>query len=58
MKMHVLISSFALLIQKAYIPQFYLDAIYKDVPGAKFDEADGVYWLPCDAYVNVTFVFA
>lgn len=37
------------------------DAIYADIPGAKFENISGIgeiYTLPCDQEVNVTFMFA
>lgn len=39
------------------IPQAYVDAIYGQVPGAQFFPSQGVYVLPCDTNINVSFVF-
>ncbi|OJT08989.1 Aspartic protease [Trametes pubescens] len=43
-------------------PQYYVDAIFKDVPGAiPTDNADGSngfgYIIPCDTKLNISFVF-
>lgn len=35
----------------------YADAIYGDVTGASFDETAGIYRVPCDTKLNVSFVF-
>ena len=40
----------------ARIPQFYLDAMYKDLPGAVFVEEGGYYQLPCDTKVNISMI--
>lgn len=34
------------------------DAIYSGVPGATFDQDDGVWILPCDQELSLTFKFA
>ncbi|TDL18819.1 acid protease [Rickenella mellea] len=39
------------------IPKFYADAIYSGVPGAQFDPTFGVYYVPCDTKINLSFVF-
>ncbi|KAI0673776.1 aspartic peptidase domain-containing protein [Trametes maxima] len=43
-------------------PKYYVDAIYKDIPGAFLtDNADGAngygYVVPCDTKLNISFVF-
>ncbi|KAI0766085.1 aspartic peptidase domain-containing protein [Irpex lacteus] len=40
----------------ALVPQYYWDAIYKDIPGLK-KVVDGVYEFPCDTKLNVTMYF-
>ena len=35
-------------------PRFFVDAMFKDVPGAEFDEDSKIYILPCDSQVNVS----
>ncbi|THH09569.1 hypothetical protein EW145_g1912 [Phellinidium pouzarii] len=42
----------------AQIPRTYADAIYGPVPGSILQESAGIYAVPCDAKINVTFVFA
>jgi hypothetical protein len=39
------------------LPRDMVDAIYKKVKGAKFSTPDNAYLLPCNAEVNVTFMF-
>ena len=39
------------------IPQTYAAAIYGDVPGAQLYSSSGIYVLPCDTKINVSFVF-
>lgn len=41
----------------AAIPKSYIDAIYGSVPGAYFNETADDYVVPCDAKLNVSFVF-
>lgn len=41
----------------AQIPQAYVDAIYSTIPGAQFVASQGVYLVPCNANINVSFVF-
>ncbi|KAH9917043.1 aspartic peptidase domain-containing protein [Fomitopsis serialis] len=41
----------------ATAPRYYVDAMYKDVPGAEFNESIGSYTLPCDTKLNVSMVF-
>ncbi|KAH8110313.1 aspartic peptidase domain-containing protein [Phellopilus nigrolimitatus] len=41
----------------AQIPQNYADAIYGSVPGAQRFISEGIYSVPCDAKINVSFVF-
>jgi len=41
----------------AQLLPLYVDAIYKDVPGATFDSSSGAYLVPCNAALNVSFVF-
>lgn len=40
-----------------FLQQDYLDAIYKDLPGAVLDPSLAQYNVSCDAVVNVSFVF-
>lgn len=40
------------------IPSDYAQAIYGAVPGAQLVESSGLYILPCDTKLNVSFVFA
>ncbi|KAG7097578.1 hypothetical protein E1B28_004915 [Marasmius oreades] len=35
-----------------------LDAIYGKVPGAKFIESEGLYSIPCEYELNITFLFS
>lgn len=40
------------------MPQYYWDAVYKDVPGIKaLDAKNGVWQLPCDTRKNVSMIF-
>ncbi|KDQ59305.1 hypothetical protein JAAARDRAFT_192815 [Jaapia argillacea MUCL 33604] len=39
------------------VPRFYADAMFKDLPGAVFNDSINRYLLPCDSKVNVSFVF-
>jgi hypothetical protein len=39
------------------LPKSMVDAIYANATGATFDDKNGVYVVPCDAEINVTFVF-
>lgn len=41
----------------ATAPQYYVDAMYKDYPGAVWNDSIGFYTLPCDAKINVSMVF-
>ncbi|KAL5531426.1 hypothetical protein ACEPAG_4303 [Sanghuangporus baumii] len=41
----------------ALIPSVYADAIYGSIPGSSLDEASDLYIVPCDAKVNVSFIF-
>ncbi|KAL5537140.1 hypothetical protein ACEPAF_963 [Sanghuangporus sanghuang] len=41
----------------ALIPGVYADAIYGSIPGSSLDEVSGLYIVPCDAKVNVSFIF-
>ncbi|TDL18821.1 acid protease [Rickenella mellea] len=41
----------------ARIPSLYANAIYSAVPGAQFDPSLGVYNLPCDTRIDLSFVF-
>ena len=41
----------------AQIPQSYAEVIYGAVPGAQFVRSSGIYILPCDTRLNVSFVF-
>lgn len=38
-------------------PRSFVDAMFKDIPGAEFDDDFGLYRIPCDAKVNVSLVF-
>ncbi|KAH9948706.1 aspartic peptidase domain-containing protein [Amylocystis lapponica] len=38
-------------------PQFYVDAMYKNVPGANFSKDLQSYILPCDTRLNISMVF-
>ncbi|KAJ3557413.1 hypothetical protein NM688_g1478 [Phlebia brevispora] len=41
-----------------FMPQYYFDAVYKDVKDLKaFDASAGIYTLPCDTKLNVSMVF-
>ncbi|TDL24668.1 acid protease [Rickenella mellea] len=42
----------------ALIPQFYADAIYSGVPGAQLDPSTGLYIVPCDTKIDLSFVFS
>lgn len=39
------------------LPTPVVDAIYNEVPGAAYVESQGLYLLPCDSNVNLTFTF-
>ncbi|PAV20460.1 NADP+-dependent D-mannitol dehydrogenase [Pyrrhoderma noxium] len=39
------------------IPQSYAAAIYGNVPGAQLYASSGIYVIPCDTKINVSFVF-
>jgi hypothetical protein len=40
------------------LPDYYFDAIYKDIPGIKaISKKDGVYEVPCDTKLNVSMTF-
>ena len=39
------------------IPQSYGDAIYGSIPGAEFDETQGIYTVPCSAEISLSFIF-
>lgn len=39
------------------VPRYVSDAIYGRVPGAEFDQKSQFWTVPCDALINVTFVF-
>ncbi|KZT73137.1 acid protease [Daedalea quercina L-15889] len=41
----------------ATAPQYYVDAMYKNVPGAVYNDSIGFYTLPCDTKLNVSMVF-
>ncbi|KAI5119387.1 hypothetical protein M0805_001061 [Coniferiporia weirii] len=41
----------------ATIPEKYANAIYGSVPGAVLHASSGVYEVPCDTKINVSFVF-
>ncbi|KAH9838434.1 aspartic peptidase domain-containing protein [Rhodofomes roseus] len=41
----------------ATAPRYYVDAMYKDVPGSKFNKSIGYYTLPCDTRLNVSMAF-
>ena len=39
-------------------PQYYFDAVYKDVKGLEvIDKSLGIYSIPCDTKLNVSMVF-
>ncbi|CAL1702627.1 unnamed protein product [Somion occarium] len=38
-------------------PPDYVDAMYKNLPNASFDDESGFYIVPCDSKVNVSMVF-
>ncbi len=40
----------------ATAPAYYVDAMYKDLPGAIFDGKTG-YTVPCNSKVNISMVF-
>ncbi|TDL18812.1 acid protease [Rickenella mellea] len=42
----------------AQIPKLYADAIYSGVPGAQYDASSGLYNVPCDAKIDLSFVFS
>jgi hypothetical protein len=40
------------------LPDYYFDAIYKDISGIKaISKKDGVYEVPCDTKLNVSMTF-
>lgn len=41
----------------AQLPKAYVDAIYGSVPGAVFDPTEGLYQVPCDTKLNISFSF-
>ncbi|TDL21727.1 acid protease [Rickenella mellea] len=43
---------------QSLVPQFYADAIYSNVPGAEFDSSQGVYIVPCNTKIDVSFLFS
>ncbi|OBZ76478.1 Aspartic protease [Grifola frondosa] len=40
----------------ALAPPYYVDAMYKDIPGAQYSPDDQFYYVPCDSKVNVSVV--
>ncbi|KZT73607.1 acid protease [Daedalea quercina L-15889] len=42
----------------ALVPRYYVDAMYKDLPGAVFLEEGGYYQVPCETKVNISMVFS
>ncbi|KAJ3554113.1 hypothetical protein NM688_g3271 [Phlebia brevispora] len=42
---------------EATAPPYYVDAMYKDIPGATFDENINGYYVPCDTKTNISMVF-
>ncbi|CCM06426.1 uncharacterized protein FIBRA_08687 [Fibroporia radiculosa] len=42
----------------AWAPQYYVDAIYKSLPGAVFSSDINGYIIPCDTAINVSMVFS
>ncbi|KAL6302519.1 aspartic peptidase domain-containing protein [Sparassis latifolia] len=38
-------------------PPYYVDAVYKGIPGAIFDEDQKTYQVPCETKLNVSMVF-
>ncbi|KZT07621.1 acid protease [Laetiporus sulphureus 93-53] len=41
----------------ANAPEYYVDAMYKDLPGSVWNETLGRYVLPCTTKVNISMVF-
>ncbi|GJE93429.1 A1 family peptidase [Phanerochaete sordida] len=39
-------------------PPQYVDAMYKHLPGARFDSKNRRYYVPCDTKLNISIVFA
>ncbi len=44
-------------INIAQIPSVYLDAIYANVPGSELVQEQGIYVVPCDAQIELSFIF-
>ena len=42
----------------AQIPREYADVIYGSIPGAQILRSSGIYIVPCDTKVNLSFIFS